>query len=308
MNELSLFTGAGGGIWGSKLLGWRTIGYVEKEKYCCDILARRIADGIFTPAPIYCGDINDFNQELAIAYRDMVDVITAGFPCQPFSVAGKGQAEDDERNCWPQTIEAIRIIRPRYALLENVPGLLAHRYFGRILGDLAESGYDARWCIVSAAEVGAPHRRERLWILANSCKLRCDSGRTEQPLQGIRAYGETSKVADANKPGLERCREPGQCFGKFSVRSSSKEEGELADPPSIRCGSLESSEQKGKGRKGSCGKTSDSGNSGRGIWWKSEPELGRVAHGVADRVNRLKALGNGQVPLVVKTAWERLIQ
>ncbi|MEE8471110.1 MAG: DNA (cytosine-5-)-methyltransferase [Dehalococcoidia bacterium] len=168
MNELSLFTGAGGGVLGSILLGWRTIGYVEKDDYCQRVIAQRIKDGLIEEAPIF-GDIRTFNDSgCAELYRGVTDIISAGFPCQPFSVAGQRKGESDERNLWPDTIRAIRIVRPRYVLLENVPGLLAHEYFGTILGDLAESGFDAKWKVISAAELGAPHRRDRLWIVADS--------------------------------------------------------------------------------------------------------------------------------------------
>lgn len=168
MRELSLFSGGGGGVYGSKLLGWKTIGYVEYDDYCQRIIAQRIRDGIFDSAPIF-GDIRTFAALHASSYRGLVDVVTAGFPCQPFSTAGKQRGSDDERNMWPATLEVIRAVRPKCALLENVPGLLGkHRYFETILKDLSEAGYDARWVCLSAAEVGAPHKRERLWILAHS--------------------------------------------------------------------------------------------------------------------------------------------
>ena len=163
MRELSLFTGAGGGLLGTKLLGWTTIGYVEWDGYCQRVLEQRIKDGILDDAPIF-GDIREFNQTYAREYQGMVDVITAGFPCQPFSVAGKRQGEMDERNMWPDTVATIRTVRPRFVYLENVPGLLNSRYFPRILADLHEGGYGVRWKVVSAGEVGAAHRRERLWI------------------------------------------------------------------------------------------------------------------------------------------------
>lgn len=169
MNELSLFSGAGGGLLGTKyLLGFKTIGYVEYEEYCQKDLRQRIKDGLLDTAPIF-GDIKRFISEgYAEAYKGMVDVIAAGFPCQSFSVAGKGKGESDERNMWPQTTECISIIRPRYALLENVPGLLTHDYIRRIFGDLAEMGYDCKWGVIGADDAGAPHRRKRLWIVADS--------------------------------------------------------------------------------------------------------------------------------------------
>jgi len=206
VNELSLFTGAGGGLLASHRLGWTTVGYVEFEDYPQRVLRQRIRDGILPLAPIY-GDIKTFIKEgYAEAHKGLVDIISAGFPCQPFSVAGKGEAENDPRNMWPPTIECIRIIRPLYAELENVSGLLSAgqafalvalekirqldlfgagdckpgggrfvrfvlkvmglRYFGRVLGDLAEAGYDARWCVLGADDAGANHRRKRLWIWA----------------------------------------------------------------------------------------------------------------------------------------------
>ncbi len=206
MKELSLFSGAGGGLLGTKLLGFQHIGYVEYNDYCQQVIAQRIKDGYLDEAPIF-GDIRTFISEgYAASYKGMVDVLSAGFPCQPFSVAGKGEAENDPRNMWPPTIECIRIIRPLYAELENVPGLLSAgqafalvaleqirqlglfgtrdsikgtgrfnrfifkvmglRYFGRVLGDLAEAGYDARWCVLGADDAGANHRRKRLWIWA----------------------------------------------------------------------------------------------------------------------------------------------
>ena len=185
MTELSLFTGAGGGLLGTKLLKWRTLGYVEYEDYCQRVIAQRIKDGLLDDAPIF-GDIRAFNDSgHAASYQGMVDVITAGFPCPAFSVAGKRKADADERNMWPETIRTIRIIRPRFCLLENVSGLLSVRgtdgrpYFGRVLGDLAESGYDARWRVLSAAECGAPHKRDRLWIVAHA---RCAEWRTSESI------------------------------------------------------------------------------------------------------------------------------
>lgn len=168
LNELSLFTGAGGGVLASKLLGWKTIGYVEYEKYCQQVIEQRIKDKIFDNAPIF-SDIRAFISEgYAHSYKGMVDVISAGFPCQPFSVAGKQAGAGDPRNMWPQTLECIRIVQPRFCFLENVPALVTSGYFGTVLSGLVESGYDCRWRILSAAEVGAPHKRDRLWIVGHA--------------------------------------------------------------------------------------------------------------------------------------------
>lgn len=167
MRELSLFTGAGGGLLGTKLLGWEHIGYVEWNEYCQQVLAARIRDGYLPAAPIFT-DVREFVQSGAAAqYRGLTDVVSAGFPCQPFSVAGKQAGADDERNMWPATADVIRIVQPRSVLLENVPGLISSGYFGRIIGDLADMGYVGRWGCISAASTGADHERNRLWIVAN---------------------------------------------------------------------------------------------------------------------------------------------
>ena len=239
MNELSLFSGAGGGLLGTKLLGWRHVGYVEYERYCQQVIAQRIKDGFLDEAPIF-GDIDHFIESGASKkYAGFVDVVTAGFPCQPFSVAGKKKGQDDDRNKWPSTIQIIRDVQPRYALLENVPGLLNSGYFQEILGSLAQARYDAKWIVLGADDVGAPHRRKRLWIKATSQDPNTSSERLE---------GWESSVRESEE------------------HSSSS---------------------------GSC-------------WWSTEPNVGRMANGVASRVDRLKAIGNGQVPAVDATAWEIL--
>ena len=180
MRELSLFTGAGGGLLASKLLGWRTVGYVEWDAYAQAIIRQRIADGHLDAATVF-GDVRAFARDgYARAYRGMVDVVSGGFPCHPFSVAGSRKGADDERNMWPAVVAVLGEVRPRFAFLENVPGLLTvadrgRPYTHRVFGDLAELGYDCRWGIVGADDAGAPHRRKRLWIVARRV------GHAEQP-------------------------------------------------------------------------------------------------------------------------------
>lgn len=281
MNELSLFSGAGGGLLGSLLLGWRPIGYVEFNEYCQRIIAQRIADGILPPAPIF-SDVRAFVGEgYAAAYTGLVDIVSGGFPCQPFSGAGLKRGADDERNMWPSTLEVIRIVRPRYCFLENVRGLLWSGYFPQILQELAESGYDARWRVLSAAEVGAPHRRDRVWIACS----RSDLPDTER----FRPYGD---------------REDEHQRQRQEVRGDQLAGGDGGDRD-VAC-------PHNPGQKKSWPIGSEPQNSwsepcsDRGSWWSVEPDVGRVAYGLAARVDRLKALGNGQVPLVAATAWQIL--
>lgn len=135
---------------------------VEIHPFRREILMRRQRDGLLGMFPIY-SDVRSFDGR---SFKDRVEVVSAGFVCDPFSLAGKKGGADDERNTWPDTIRIIREVGPDFAWLENVPGLLAHEYFGTVLGDLAESGFDAVWDCFPASAVGAPHRRDRVFILA----------------------------------------------------------------------------------------------------------------------------------------------
>lgn len=162
VRELALFAGAGGGILGGVLLGWATICAVESDPYRRAVLMQRQDDRALPPFPLW-DDIRTFDGR---EWAGSVDVVSAGFPCQPFSTAGARRGVDDERNMWPETIRIIREVRPRLVFLENVPGLLSSGYFGTVLGDLAASGFDAEWIVLGADDCGAPHRRKRLWILA----------------------------------------------------------------------------------------------------------------------------------------------
>lgn len=164
INELALFAGIGGGLIGTHhLLGWKCVCAVERIPYRQESLLRRQQDGLLPLFPIW-DDVRTFDGN---PWRGIVDVVTAGFPCQPFTTSGLQKGESDERNMWPETIRIIREVGPAFALLENVPGLLSFDYFGTILGDLAEAGYDAKWTTLSVAPFkDAPQIRERLWILA----------------------------------------------------------------------------------------------------------------------------------------------
>ncbi len=171
---------------GTHLLGWRCICAVENNPYRQAVLLARQEDGIFPPFPIW-SDVRDFDGR---PWRGKVQVVSAGFPCQPFSQAGLRKGETDERNLWPETIRVIREVQPRVCLLENTPGLVAHPYFGQILGDLAAAGFDAEWGMLSACALGAPHMRFRLFIVAHAnngdgqTRLRFRQPGAPAPLQG----------------------------------------------------------------------------------------------------------------------------
>ncbi len=163
LRELALFAGAGGGILGGHLLGWRTVCAVEWEPYAASILAQRQNDGLLPPFPIW-DDVQTFDGR---PWRGVVDVVSGGFPCQDISVAGKGAGISGERSgMWSHMARIIGEVRPRFAFVENSPALLT-RGLGVVLSDLAALGYDCKWTVLGAADVGAPHQRDRFWLLAS---------------------------------------------------------------------------------------------------------------------------------------------
>ena len=166
MNELALFAGAGGGILGGGLLGWRTVCAVEWEQYPASVLCARQNDGFLPSFPIW-DDVQTFDGK---PWRGIVDVISGGFPCQDISAAGKGAGIDGERSSmWKHMARIIGEVRPKYIFVENSP-MLTSRGLGTVLADMAKMGFDAEWGVLSAADVGANHRRERIWIVGKSAE------------------------------------------------------------------------------------------------------------------------------------------
>lgn len=310
MNELALFAGAGGGILGGFLLGWTTVAAVEIEKYPRECLLQRQRDGILHQFPIW-DDVRTFDGK---PWRGLVDVVSGGFPCQDISCAGKGAGIDGARSgLWAEMFRIICEVRPRYAFMENSP-MLTSRGLHRVLGNLAEAGYHAVWMVLGAADVGAPHRRDRIWILAEDSQIRNTHSGNEATLSEVQRYLQTSESGRSGRDGA----------AEMAAGSASSD----ADPHGMQCSEQgeqhkrsEESARGGQNRLEPGGDMAHTNLSGRekqrkpeptepqqqaaecGGWWSSEPSVGRVAHGVARRVDRLKAIGNGQVPLVAATAF-----
>lgn len=312
MNELVLFAGAGLGTLGTHhLLGWRAVGYVEMAEYPCKVLEARIKDGLLSPAPIFHMHTGDFIRlGYAAKYRGVARVVTAGFPCQPFSAAGLGLADKDPRNGWPDTIGIIRLVRPQYILLENVSRLVSSPYFGVILSDLAQSGYSCRWDCVPASAVGANHERDRLWIVAYSDNTEwgpcgpagCDMARDDDGLHAGRQ--EAAGRAGIGSKALAHAQ--GARDWRLSVRSRKQESETFGlngnDQAVSDAQSIAKRKQANQTNAKPRGRESRQIIGSRG-WWETEPGLGRVDDGSPNRVDRLRAIGNGQVPAVVAEVW-----
>jgi len=243
MNELHLFAGAGGGILGGILLGHTTVCAVEIEPYCRKVLLQRQRDGILPKFPIW-DDVKTFDGK---PWRGKVDVVCGGFPCTNISIAGEAWGvaigiEGEESGLWREMARIICEVRPCFVLIENSPAL-TFRGGVRILEDLAQMGYDARWGIISAEMCGAPHKRERMWILASD------------PMQKrLERIGEVCPVPKGlwSKRQFEELHE--HC-SRLALRSG---------------------------------------------------KFSRMVDGVASRMDRGYAIGNGQVPAVAALAWRTL--
>jgi len=289
LRTLHLFAGAGGGILADILLGHRPIGAVEIEKYPRRVLLARQRDGILPKFPIW-DDVSTFDGK---PWRGQVNIVCGGFPCQDISSAGKGAGIEGERSgMWKHMARIIGEIRPRYAFVEN-SSLLVGRGLALVLGDLAEMGYDAKWGVLGAVDAGAPHRRDRIWIMADSnmhtdrTTFRGGVGEEEGQQEQIRQ--EQSSACDATRTSDD---ERINTVGKKMADSDSQRFAQLHDATKST-NEEQSSRCNVEGRRET-------------QWWTSEPNVGRVAHGVAARVDRLKAIGNGQVPAVAALAWKIL--
>lgn len=300
MNELALFAGAGGGILGSYLLGCTVICAVERDAYAAQILAQRQNDGILPPFPIW-SDVCSFDGK---PWRGIIDVISGGFPCQDISSAGKGAGIDGARSgMWAEMARIIGEVRPRYVLVENSP-MLVSRGLTRVISDLAKMGYDAEWARFSASNFGAPHQRDRIWIVAHTSSERFSFKNITSGFstEFTRARNNGSEMANAQSIRLEQAREC-ECRSAQRISRSSLE---FSNTDCFRCEQVEQRVSCGASRKGSSNTAKHCSFTTRREWWATEPRLGRVADGVAHRVDRLKAIGNGQVPIVAKSAFEYL--
>ncbi|MCH3962965.1 MAG: DNA cytosine methyltransferase [Clostridium sp.] len=270
LTHFSLFTGIGGIDLAAEWAGFKTIGQCEFADYPTKVLEKHWPD-----VPKW-RDVRDVTAESVRekGIRD-ITVLSAGFPCQPHSVAGKHKASGDERNLWPETAERIRILKPKWFLGENVPGLLSSedgRFFGGILRDMAKMGYSVGWCCYGANRVGAPHKRERIFIIAYS---------NSNGLQRVEDSGSIKESRENGKKQFERFYKEFLC-DSYSVPEFQAYTG--IDTVRKKRDSWEGTSRKYR-RKAS-----------RTYWEISESPVLGVDDGIPNRVDRSIALGNTVVP------------
>jgi DNA (cytosine-5)-methyltransferase 1 len=337
MKTLDLLSGIGGFSYGLEQVGFKTVAFCEMDKYCKLVLQKH-----WKGVKIY-NDVKELKGEEIIKEHGTIDLVTGGFPCQPFSIAGSRKGTNDNRHLWPEMFRIIKELKPRWIIGENVRNIISIQdgmVFENVCTDLEGEGYEVRAFNIPAAGIGAPHKRERIWIVANSRRTlrerskfqgeNANEGEQENAYQyqrssststdnvanteSIESYvgehrkhqtkgnrqsetrGKSSEdVANTHtrlsNGSIEEVQSGRQTFDTSSERVTdvaytySQRQQEQCRPKSIQ-------EERNESKRSS----SQEGHTG----WESEPDVGRVAHGLSGRVHRLKALGNSIVPKIAE--------
>ena len=259
MKVLDLFSGIGGFSLGLEWAGMSTVAMCEKDPYCRKLLAKHWPDLTIHE------DIRSLDGR---QYTNSIDLVCGGFPCQPYSVAGKQRGKLDDRHLWPEMLRGISEVRPTWVIGENVIGFVKME-LDSVLSDLEREGYQTRAFIIPACGVDAPHKRDRVWIIAHAN----GEGESDGPInEGPRPRQLELMAYSLSKRGCSR----------DTKRQDAKNVGQ----PS-RC---------------------EGDNSRRVETWNPEPGVGRVANGVSNRGDRVKGLGNAVVPMVVEVIGNAIME
>lgn len=288
----TLFSGIDGFAVGFDRLGWDLRWQVEQDAFCLDVLRHH-----WPHVPKHT-DVSDVGAD----QLERVDLIAGGFPCQDISLAGAGAGIDGARSgLWSEYARIVGELRPRYVIVENVSALLA-RGMGRVLGDLAALGYDAEWDCIPASAFGAPHQRDRLWIVAYPNEVGRAQGLCEPT-----GRSERLRPGDAERSG-EHLADTDAQAGAGSGGAAEALHGPAPVERPRRRGGVRGAVQDADGgpvqpwRVG--GRAAQAGGA---EWWSVEPPVGRVAHGVPNRLDQLAALGNALVPQIPEWIGRRIL-
>jgi len=290
---LDLFSGIGGFSLGLERAGFETVAFCEIDKYCRLVLQKHWKD-----IKIY-SDVREITrQQYEQDGLELPEIITGGFPCQPFSVAGRQKGSRDNRYLWPEMFRIIKEFKPRWIIAENVRGIINIQdgvVFEGVHADLESQGYETQTFNIPAAGVGAPHRRERVWIVANS----------RRTIRGKQSTRNKESIGSGTPQKTE------WSIDSDSLARPSEREKIMADPKSIQSnvGKInQSKKESGEKRilRSEVGRVSSSFNQNN--WWNFEPNVGRVVDGVQGRTHRLKGLGNSIVPQIAEEIGKAILK
>ena len=311
--HLDLFSGIGGFSLGLESTGgFETVAFCEIEKF-----PRKVLKNHWPHVKQY-KDIKELtNEQLETDGIIPIDIITGGYPCQPFSVAGSQRGEKDKRHLWPEMFRLVQECRPTWVIGENVSG---HIKLGldTVLEDLESEGYSTRAFSISASSIGANHQRERVWIVAHA--KRNDNKYTFERINGeekkipkeywpnnsnARESSGTDPVWETNNEYVEDTRRTlrqGSLFEGENANETRQEDADQFERSSSSSGNgisnTNSQRLQGLGTKRELRESQEERSFGWKRWWELEPDVGRVANGIPKRVDRLKGLGNSLVPAI----------
>jgi DNA (cytosine-5)-methyltransferase 1 len=313
VKHLDLFSGIGGFALGLQKVGFETVAFCDIEKYCQHLLKQK-----WNGVKIY-NDVREITKEKFKADGiEFPEIITGGFPCQPFSVAGSRKGTDDNRHLWPEMFRIIKEFKPRWIIGENVRGIVSIQdglVFETVCTDLESEGYEVQTFNIPAVGVGAPHKRERIWIVANSrCSVRGKQSSRNSESIGSGTFEKTERSTDTSEitrssTGTEtmansesiRSGELGHISEEKRIEGSNTTQSNSSSTDVANTNSERQQEQcrpksiQQEGNEFEC-----DGSQERINWWEVEPDVGRVADGLPGRVHRLKGLGNAIVPQIAE--------
>jgi DNA (cytosine-5)-methyltransferase 1 len=267
MRHGSLFSGIGGFDLAAEWMGWENVFQVEWDSFCQKVLTNNF------PNVKRYGNIKEFD---GTKYRGLIDIISGGFPCQPYSMAGKRKGKEDERHLWPEMLRAIREIQPNWIVGENVPGIInwsGGLVFHEVQTDLEAEGYEVFPVILPAISVNAPHKRERIWFIASSVSRR------KRELLPIIERNNAQEIGCENSCGFEKS------FGSGITSDTEKQRLQIGNAKPLQ---------------DTTHRTIERHNSISG--WEDFPTQSPICgrnDGISKRVDRIKSLGNAVVPQVV---------
>ncbi|MBT4088512.1 MAG: DNA (cytosine-5-)-methyltransferase [Deltaproteobacteria bacterium] len=290
MKHASLFSGIGGFDLAAEWCGWENVFQVEWNDYCQKILKQNFPDAKRHR------DIKDFD---GTPYRRKIDVISGGFPCQPFSVAGKRKGTEDDRYLWPEMLRVIQEVQPRYVVGENVGGLVSWNdglVFEQVLSDLENEGFAVGAYILPACAVNAPHRRDRVWIIANTRGERCD----DRVHSGEERHIQEKQNRDASESKPERDRREHRAWADDNDGTAANSQCERQQEPGEIIRPVHTTPNQ-------TGETGGAFGVFNGDWGGlPKPGISRSDDGLSDRMDRTKALGNAIVPQVAYNIFKSL--
>ena len=282
---------------GLERAGMKTVGFCEKDLFCQRILKKHWPD-----VPIH-SDIRELDGR---QYEGTVDVVSGGFPCQPFSVAGKQRGKDDDRALWPEMLRVIREVEPAWVIGENVPGIISME-LDNVLSALEDQGYASQTFVLPACAVDAPHRRDRVWVVAYTDRNgKSDESFDERQDRGKLVENTSSRHDEWNTDEVTQRRDSTEEWQSHpdSVARSGED---VADSNSQRPQGRQTFGDSQGVRAGSDEQFKRCFDSSSSTVWEPEPGVGRVANGVSHRVDRLRGLGNAVVPQLIQAIGELVL-